>query len=100
MQMPPTFGPKNLGDLKMYLESFPKDIPLAIELRHPDWFENSPTYDDLYPVLKSNNISTVITDTAGRRDVLNPRLSTPVAFIRFVGNNLHQTDYTLSLIHI
>jgi hypothetical protein len=31
---------------------------------------------------------------AGRRDVLHMRLTTPSAMIRFVGNNLHPTDYT------
>ena len=36
----------------------------------------------------------VITDTAGRRDCVHQRLTTPFAFIRFVGNNLHPTDYS------
>ena len=37
--------------------------------------------------------STVITDVAGRRDVLHMYLTTPIAVIRFVGNNLHASDY-------
>jgi uncharacterized protein YecE (DUF72 family) len=36
----------------------------------------------------------VITDTSGRRDLVHMRLSSKTAFIRFVGNNLHRTDYT------
>lgn len=35
----------------------------------------------------------VITDAAGRRDCVHQRLTTPHAFIRFVGNSLHPTDY-------
>ena len=44
-------------------------------------------------MLREMKVGTVITDTSGRRDVLHMRLTTPVAFIRFVGNNLHPTDY-------
>jgi uncharacterized protein YecE (DUF72 family) len=36
----------------------------------------------------------VLTDVAGRRDVLHMRLTSPSAMIRFVGNSLHPTDYT------
>ena len=39
---------------------------------------------------KSANI---IVDTAGRRDMLHMRLTTPSAFIRYVGAN-HPSDYT------
>ena len=35
----------------------------------------------------------MITDVAGRRDVLHQRLTTNTVLIRFVGNNLHPTDY-------
>ena len=43
--------------------------------------------------MMENNIGTVITDTAGRRDVLHMRLTAPVVFIRWVGNSLHPTDF-------
>jgi len=36
----------------------------------------------------------VITDTAGRRDCAHMNLTIPKAFIRYVGNSLHPTDYT------
>ena len=93
LQLPPNFAPKSMPHLKNYLESFPKDIPLAIELRHKGWYEGE-VYEDLYELLKANNITFVITDTSGRRDMLHMRLSTPVAFIRFEGNDLHASDFT------
>jgi uncharacterized protein YecE (DUF72 family) len=34
-----------------------------------------------------------MTDVAGRRDVLHLRLTTPILMLRFVGNDLHPTDY-------
>jgi uncharacterized protein YecE (DUF72 family) len=36
----------------------------------------------------------VITDTAGRRDVLHMRLTAPVVFIRFISNSLHASNLT------
>jgi uncharacterized protein YecE (DUF72 family) len=44
-------------------------------------------------LLEKNNISNVIVDTAGRRDLLHMRLTNPTAFVRYVGAN-HPTDYT------
>ncbi|MBD0333461.1 MAG: DUF72 domain-containing protein, partial [Chitinophagaceae bacterium] len=39
-------------------------------------------------------IGSIITDTAGRRDMVHMHLTVPKAFIRFVGNSLHPTDYS------
>ncbi len=36
----------------------------------------------------------VITDTSGRRDCAHMQLTVPKAFIRYVGNSLHSTDFT------
>ena len=48
--------------------------------------------EKLYALLEENGISNVITDTAGRRDLLHMRLTTPSAFIRYTGAN-HASDY-------
>jgi uncharacterized protein YecE (DUF72 family) len=45
-------------------------------------------------MLESYGTGSVITDVAGRRDVLHNRLTLPKAFIRFTGNDLHPTDFT------
>ena len=45
-------------------------------------------------MLAENNIGTVISDTSGRRDAVHMYLTKPVAFIRFVGNYMHATDFT------
>ncbi len=93
LQLPPNYPPKNLSDLNNYLQSLPKKPEVCLELRHKGWFNDIKTGDELYSVLKKNKIGYVITDAAGRRDVIHMRLSTPTAFIRFVGNSLHPTDY-------
>lgn len=92
LQMHPTFGPKNIDALRNYLQWLPTDLDLFVEVRHPDWFIGQ-NFVDLSKVLEDTGKGFVITDTAGRRDVCHMRLTNPKAFIRFVGNSLHPTDY-------
>ncbi|ALG68198.1 DUF72 domain-containing protein [Beggiatoa leptomitoformis] len=92
LQLPPTFTPVQLPLLQKFFEYFPMDISLAVEFRHPAWFQQN-TFANVVAMLSHWNKTTVITDVAGRRDVLHQYLSTPTAFIRFVGNALDTTDY-------
>ena len=94
MQMPPHFQFSDLGIFEKYISKFPKNIPLAVELRHEAWFSNEKQFKTVFDMLENYGISTVITDVAGRRDVLHQRLTTPTAVVRFVGNDLHSTDYS------
>lgn len=92
VQLPDNFGPKNMERLAPFFEMLPKDIKPAIEFRHTDWFNDGNVADELYDILEKYDISNVIVDTAGRRDLLHMRLTTPTAFIRYNGAN-HPTDY-------
>jgi uncharacterized protein YecE (DUF72 family) len=94
LQLPPYFSPHQLPDLEAFVKFIPETIPVAVELRHPDWFVDNIASLELFEVLEKYSIGTVLTDVAGRRDVLHMRLTTPTAMIRFVGNGLHPTDYT------
>ena len=101
LQLPPTFEPRHLDLLAYFLEDFPTNIPLSIEFRHADWFRND-SFSKATDLLEKYNISTVITDVAGRRDVLHQTLTNDKIMVRFVGNTtttdtknlLHPTDYT------
>ena len=94
MQMPPHFTFSDLAIFEKYISKFPKTIPLAIEIRHESWFSNETYFKTFFDMLEHYNVSTVMTDVSGRRDVLHQRLTTPTAVIRFVGNDLHPTDYS------
>ncbi|MBC5775763.1 DUF72 domain-containing protein [Pontibacter sp. KCTC 32443] len=94
LQLPPYFGPDQLPDLEEFLKFIPETIPVAVELRHPEWFVDNIASLELFEVLEKYGVGTVLTDVAGRRDVLHMRLTTPSAMVRFVGNGLHPTDYT------
>jgi uncharacterized protein YecE (DUF72 family) len=92
LQLPPHFGPSRFQLLREYLENFPREIPLAVEFREENWFKGN-AFHEVCDLLESLHVSAVITDTAGRRDVLHQRLTTTTAFIRFTANDLHPTDY-------
>ena len=93
LQVSDKFGPKRKEELYEYLTSLPKDVSFFLEVRHTDWFQQA-NFDDLLKQLKKLKIGFVITDTAGRRDCCHMHLTVSKAFIRFVGNSLHPTDYT------
>ena len=93
VQLPPYFGFDSLSLLTKFLEKFPRTIPLAVELRHESWFSTPANVEAAFEVMQNLNISPVITDVAGRRDVLHQRLSNHTVLIRWVGNALHSTDY-------
>ncbi len=93
LQLGDNYTPKSLPDLKAYLENLPKDIPVFLELRHKEWFANPEIRNQVFNMQHDLNIGSVITDASGRRDVVHMELPTPHAFIRFVGNSLHPTDY-------
>jgi uncharacterized protein YecE (DUF72 family) len=93
MQLPPHFSPIQLPILESFLKKWPQGLPLAIEFRHPDWFCDTGLLREARELLSAFGTGTVITDVAGRRDVLHMCLTAPFAFIRFVGNALHPSDY-------
>jgi len=94
VQLPPYFGIDRLGLLERFIQRWPTNIPLAVELRHESWFETAAIQRRVFDMLANYGVSTVITDVAGRRDVLHMRATTGTTLIRFVGNGLHESDYS------
>jgi len=94
IQLPPHFDHAKLPLLEGFLEIWPQSIPLAVEVRHESWFTEAQATDSWLAVLQKYEKTAVITDVAGRRDVLHMGLSNGTAMIRFVGNALHPSDYT------
>ena len=94
LMLHPGMGPKSLDTIETFIQSVPKEIKLFVELRHEGWFETPEASENVFSMLERNGAGAVITDVAGRRDCLHMRLTTTEAFIRFVGNDLHPSDYT------
>ncbi|MCB0372018.1 MAG: DUF72 domain-containing protein, partial [Muricauda sp.] len=92
LQMHQNFDPKNWDRVVQFVEYWPNEFPLAMEFRHPDWFQDETVAQELYHLLEENQIANVLVDTAGRRDLMHMRLTNNEAFIRYVGAN-HESDY-------
>lgn len=86
------FAPFQKPLLERFLDLWPAEIPLAVELRHPAWFHQHALLDEMVNLFYRKKVATVITDTAGRRDVLHLSLTQPKVLIRFQGNELHAMD--------
>ena len=93
LQLPPYFGPREANTLERYIQDFPTEIPLAVEFRHPGWFSDKNVFENTFDMLKKYYITSVITDTAGRRDVIHQRVTTDAVFVRFKAHDLHPTDF-------
>lgn len=93
LQMHDNYKPKDFKRLENFLHGFPKGYPLAVEVRNQEWFSDPLVSKDLYRLLEETGVANVLVDTAGRRDMMHMRLTTPVAFVRYVGAN-HSSDYT------
>lgn len=92
LQMHDNFGPKNFDRVEKFVTDFPNHVPLALEVRNGEWFSDPKEAEKFYQLLEKHNMANVIVDTAGRRDMLHMRLTTPTAFVRYVGAN-DASDY-------
>ena len=94
IQLNETFSPKRKDELFTYLKSLPTNLQFFLEVRHRDWFRKENIRNDLFNTLRKMNMGAVIIDTSGRRDCAHMHLPISKAFIRYVGNSLHETDRT------
>lgn len=93
IQLPPYFDYSRLELLERFLSAWPRAFPLAVELRHESWFQEEEAIQAFSDLFFKHQVAAVITDVAGRRDVLHLQLTSQQSMIRFVGNGLHPTDF-------
>ena len=94
LQMHDNFGPKEFGKVENFVTNcWKSDIPIAMEFRKTEWHTDPAVSSRLYNLLEENRITNILVDTAGRRDLMHMRMTTPTPFIRWVGAN-HPSDYT------
>jgi len=93
LQLHDNFKPKDFERLEKFIQNWPKEVPLAVELRNTEWFEDEEIFNKTMDLFESHSITNIIVDTAGRRDLLHMRLTTSKAFVRYVGANA-DSDYT------
>lgn len=93
LALPPYVGPSEFKALAGFLARWRPNVSLAVEVREPRWFRGA-VLEDLAALLADHDAAFIITDTAGRRDVLHMRVTAPRTMVRFVANGLHPTDFT------
>lgn len=93
LQLHDNFKPKDYDRLETFIKDWPKEVPLAVELRNEEWFGDEEVFNTTMDLFEKHAITNIIVDTAGRRDLLHMRLTTDTAFIRYVGANA-DSDYT------
>lgn len=86
LQLPPNFDAGQLRRLERFLKQIPREMPLAVEVRHPSFFSHHRLAKAYFDVLQDSSAHVVITDVAGRRDVLHTSLPSSRVMIRFIGN--------------
>jgi uncharacterized protein YecE (DUF72 family) len=93
LQMHDNFAPKDFERVRKFAEYWNFERPVAIELRHHDWYSDAGLFDEWSSLFEENKVVNILVDTAGRRDMMHMRLTSPIAFVRYNGSN-HPTDYS------
>lgn len=62
LQLPPIFAPAHLSQLQAFLDFWPQDLRLAVEVRHPDYYVK-PHEQELNSMLSQYHVARVIMDT-------------------------------------
>ena len=92
IQLPEYFDTTRISQLQALIDSNQVISPLMIELRHSSWFIDKSAMNELCIQLTQKKSGLVITDTAGRQDVIHMNITCPYLFIRFVSNGNPEDD--------
>jgi uncharacterized protein YecE (DUF72 family) len=105
LQLPPSYHPRQYGDLVRWLDAWPREVPLAVEVRHIDWYDD-PAERALMQLLDARGAGRVVMDVRpldlgplpgadedlrrardNKPDVpMHPLRSGDIALIRYIGH--------------
>lgn len=91
LQLPPRYGPALIDDLREFLAAWPPEVQLAVEIRHPDWFEAAHN-DALVELLTELDLGRVIFDTRPIRDLQGDALIQGSAYERLLQARQRKPD--------
>jgi len=94
--LPPKYSPQLLDDLTEYLDEFPKDVRLGVEVRHLDWFD-SPHREALNQILSSHNMARVVIDTRPIRDLAGDEILEGSTYESLLGARERKPDVPVFL---
>jgi uncharacterized protein YecE (DUF72 family) len=73
LQLPPSYLPTLIEDLRQFLEFWPPRAPLAVEVRHMGWFEGPP-HEALNALLSEHQAARVVIDTRPIRSLRGDKI--------------------------
>ncbi|NOH03747.1 MAG: DUF72 domain-containing protein [Chloroflexi bacterium] len=73
LQLPPGYSPRLTADLAAFLDAFPKDVRLGVEVRHLDWFDE-PHRTALNQLLAERDMARVVIDTRPIRSLAGDKM--------------------------
>ncbi|HEU5199659.1 MAG TPA: DUF72 domain-containing protein [Ktedonobacterales bacterium] len=103
LQLPPSFAPSHLARLQAFLDFWPSDLRLAVEVRHPAFY-SEPQIARLHTLLGQHQVGWVMMDTRPMRTgpteeratlearerkpdlPLQVAVTTDFAFLRYIGH--------------
>ena len=91
LQLPPRFPPQHIAELGAFLSVWPRDIRLAVEVRHMDWFD-TPYHDELNLLLADLNMARVTIDTRPIRDLAGDEILEDTSYGSLVGARERKPD--------
>ncbi|WP_166826957.1 DUF72 domain-containing protein [Thalassoroseus pseudoceratinae] len=105
LQLPPTFSGSEFPKLQRFIEEWPAEFPLAVEVRHRDYFDDGPIENGFEKLLRERQFDRVLLDSrplysAPATDESEARSQTrkpnvpfrtsvtgSIPFVRFIGRN-------------
>lgn len=91
LQLPPRFSPQVITELESFLNAWPRDIRLAVEVRHMDWFDE-PYNDELNQLLSHYKMARVTIDTRPIRDLAGDEILEGTTYGSLVGARERKPD--------
>ncbi|MDX2099934.1 MAG: DUF72 domain-containing protein [Leptolyngbyaceae cyanobacterium bins.59] len=101
LQLPPGYSPDQWEDLGTFLKAWPRSQALALEVRHPDWFQ-VPASHRLQTLLEDLGVGRVLLDSRPIYDCpddpqlhserrkpqlpLHPTVTAPFALVRYISH--------------
>ncbi len=92
LQLPETLDTRGMKVLEKLLPHKPEHRSLAIEFRHPSWFEDHTLIAEAKGLLEFYRCTPVISDTLAKRHSLHQSYVGDHAFIRFLGTEDESPD--------
>ncbi len=91
LQLPPRFSPQHIVELQKFFSIWPRDVRLAVEVRHLDWFD-SPHNEELNGLLAENDMARVTIDTRPIRELAGDEILDGTAYGSLVGARERKPD--------